>query len=149
MSRSDFGVSIRVPASWEADPSEDQQSALAMDGPNGFVLLYPGHTEFFEGADPVVAPCQHEASRGAHGSSPTVERTTIDGHDACVVRPSPDAQAWARRAGGAPFAPAMIVVFYETPVTGSNGNQYVDLVLYSDPNHQASFVASLEFLDGH
>lgn len=142
-----YQVTISIPASWQ--PTPDLQGS-GYDGSSGWVQLdasvdpFGLHTRCTDATLNVLHP---------YGLHPLIMYRSIDGRPGCLIFPSSDAAAMARRAGGPAFQDSEALVEYRRP-TGAGGYGCISptgrpclwslLVIDADPAHLVAIVASVQ-----
>ncbi|TCL70976.1 LysM domain-containing protein [Hydrogenispora ethanolica] len=125
-----FGVVLLYPAGWQRVSDE------RYEGSSGFFQVSAAGS----GITSLEEMCRNEAFQNLkpYGSNPTVNRTTVDGQEACSILPSSDQPAEMKQQ-------AAVIVRYPRPVEIS-GQTYNFFVLWADRNHLNGLAATLEFL---
>jgi hypothetical protein len=143
-----FAATISIPADWQ--PTPDYIGQFAYDGTSGWVEL-----------DAAVDPfglhtrCTDETLNVTHpyGLHPLIIYRSIDGRPGCLIFPSSDVAAQARRAGGPAFRDSEALVEYRKQ-TGVGGSGCISptgqpclwslLVIDADPAHLVAIVDSVQ-----
>ena len=142
-----FAVTLSMPVGWQ--PTPGRISAFGYDGTSGWVLLLGAASDRFGlhhactiGLDPLNHP---------YGLHPVISYRRIDGRPGCLIFPSSDAAALARRTGGAAFRDSMALVEYRRPIGGlgcipATGQNclWSLLVIHADPAHLVAIVDSVQ-----
>lgn len=124
-----YKVTFGYPADW-TPVSEERY-----EGTDGFFMVGA-----VGGPMVIQEVCQNEAFHvlRPYGTSPTIQRLTLRGQEACLILPSTDQPQEMR-------GQAALIVRYPAPVT-IGGQVYQYFILYADRNHIREFADSLEFL---
>ena len=132
-----YQVALVLPDGW----SRTEDNPARFTGPDGYVEL-----DALANADSAHAGCEQLAHHALqpYGSDPAIEDRSVDGQDACVLRPSDDQPSEMH-------GEAAAVVMYPTPVTidgdspGEPSQTYDALVVYADGPHLDALVDTLRF----
>ncbi len=133
-----YAVSISIPASWQPTP---YLGGFGYDGTSGWVQL-----------NAMVEPsglhyaCTVAATGNVlhpYGLHPLITYRSINGRPGCLILPSSDAPALARRAGGPVFQNSEALVEYRQPIHIGSGT-YALLVVDADPVHLVAIVDSVQ-----
>lgn len=143
-----YAVSISIPVGWQPTPYYTGQ--FAYDGTSGWVELNAAsdpfglHTACTDATLNVLHP---------YGLHPRIVYRSIDARPGCLIFPSRDAAALARRAGGPAFQDSEALVEYRQP-TGAGGSGCISptgkpclwslLVIDADPVHLVTIVDSVQ-----
>jgi hypothetical protein len=145
---STYHVTISIPVSWQ--PTPDYTGQFASDGTSGWVELdatvdpFGLHTRCTDATSNVLHP---------YGLHPLIIYRSIDGRPGCLIFPSSDAAALARRAGGPAFQDSEALVEYRKPTgVGASGCTsptgqpclWSVLVIDADPAHLVAIVDSVQ-----
>jgi hypothetical protein len=142
-----YAVTISIPVGWQ--PTPDYTGQFAYDGTSGWVVLdatadpFGLHTRCTDATLNVLHP---------FGLHPLVIYRSIDGRPGCLIFPSSDAAARARRAGGPAFQDSEALVAYRRPGAGGSGCisptgqpcLWSLLVIDTDPGHLVAIVDSVQ-----
>ncbi len=142
-----YAVSISIPVSWQ--PTPDYTGQFAYDGTSGWVELNAM-------ADPfgLHYACTVAATGNVlhpYGLHPHITYHSIDGRPGCLILPSSDALAQARRGGGPAFKDSEALVEYRQPppISGcisptGQPCRWSILVIDADPAHLVAIVDSVQ-----
>lgn len=132
-----FGVQFQYPAHWQ-----DQSSAvdwIRFGGDDGHFQLAVASVR----DNSLVTACATFTESNLYGTAPSLEWTSANGQEACLIIPSLDQDPIYRRQ-------SVLVVRYPQPVAGvisdSPDSVYNFFVLLADDQHIRVFKDTLEFL---
>lgn len=143
-----YAVSVSIPVAWQPTPYYAGQ--FAYDGTSGWVELNAASDPFG-----LHTACTDATSNVLHpyGLHPLIVYRSIDARPGCLIFPSSDAVALARRAGGPAFQDSEALVEYRQP-TGIGGSGCISptghpclwslLVINADPAHLIAIVDSVQ-----
>jgi hypothetical protein len=144
-----YAVSISIPASWQPTPYLGPDR-FGYDGTTGWVQLN-AMVEPFGLHYACTAAATGNVLR-PYGLHPLIIYRSIDGRPGCLILPSSDASALARRAGGAAFQNSAALAEYRQPVSAGGGCisptgqpcLYSLLVIDADPAHLVAIVDNVQ-----
>lgn len=133
-----YAVRISIPVGWQPTP---HLGGFGYDGTSGWMELNAA-TE----PSGLHQACTDVATGNVlhpYGLHPLITYRSINGRPGCLILPSRDASALARRAGGPAFQNSAALVEYRQPIPVESGT-YALLVVYADPAHLAAIVDSVQ-----
>ena len=144
-----YAVTISLPVSWQPTLDLGPPEGSGYDGTSGWVQLnatadpFGLHTRCTDATLNVLHP---------YGLHPLIIYRSIDGRPGCLIFPSSDAPALARRAGGPALQDSEALVEYRQPGAGGSGCisptgqpcLWSLLVIDADPSHLAAIVDSIQ-----
>ena len=145
-----YAVTISIPVGWQPTLDLGPPAGFGYDGTSGWMQLnatvdpFGLHTACTDATLNVLHP---------YGLHPLIIYRSIDGRPGCLIFPSSDAAARARRARGPAFRDSEALVEYRQP-TGAGGYGCIGptgqpclwslLVIDADPAHLAAVVDSVQ-----
>ncbi len=145
-----YAVTISIPVGWQPTLDLGPPEGFGYDGTSGWMQLdatvdpFGLHTACTDATLNVLHP---------YGLHPLIIYRSIDGRPGCLIFPSSDAAARARRARGPAFRDSEALVEYRQP-TGAGGYGCIGptgqpclwslLVIYADPAHLTAIVDSVQ-----
>ena len=144
-----YAVTISIPVSWQPTLDLGPPEGFGYDGTSGWVQLdatadpFGLHTRCTDATLNVLHP---------YGLHPLITYCSIDGRPGCLIFPSSDAPALARRARGPAFQASEALVEYRQPGAGGSGCisptgqpcLWTLLVIDADPAHLMAIVDSVQ-----